>query len=79
MRFADGEYFVQQSLDRNGQVLLSDVSCPAPGNGPSSKGKGVLLGRGWRVDSVPTRPCTLPRALLPVLAGGDVTDAMRAR
>ncbi|MEN5264492.1 hypothetical protein [Stenotrophomonas sp. TWI587] len=79
MRFADGEYFVQQWLDRNGQVLLSDISCPAPGDGPPSKGKGVLLGRGWRVDSVPTRPCTLPAALLPVLAGGDVTDAMRDR
>ena len=79
MRFADGEYFVQQWLDRDGQVLLSDISCPAPANGPPSKGKGVLLGRGWRVDSVPTRPCKLPRALLPVLAGGDVTDAMRAR
>ncbi|NYF34912.1 hypothetical protein [Stenotrophomonas sp. JAI102] len=79
MRFADGEYFVQQWLDRNGQVLLSDISCPALGNGPPSKGKGVLLGRGWRVDSVPTRPCKLPRALLPVLAGGDVTDAMRVR
>lgn len=77
MRFAEGEYFVQQWLDRDGQVLLSDISCPAPGNGPPSKGKGILLGRGWRVDSVPTRPCTLPRALLPVLAGGDVTDAMR--
>ncbi len=79
MRFADGEYFVQQWLDRNGQVLLSDISCPAPGDGPPSKGKGVLLGRGWRVDSVPTRPCKLPAALLPVLAGGDVTDAMRDR
>jgi len=79
MRFADGEYFVQQWLDRSGQVLLSDISCPAPGDGPPSKGKGVLLGRGWRVDSVPTRPCKLPAALLPVLAGGDVTDAMRDR
>ncbi len=79
MHFPDGEYFVQQWLDRNGQVVLSDISCAAAGDQPPSKGPGVLLGRGWRVDTKPTRPCKLPGALVPVLAGGDVTDGMRPR
>lgn len=77
MQLADGPYFVQQWLDRNGQVLVSDISCPGPGDDVLARGAGVLLGKGWRVDSTPQQPCSLPNALMPVLQGGDVTPAMR--
>ncbi|WP_457319280.1 hypothetical protein [Stenotrophomonas sp. P5_B8] len=77
MQLVDGPYFVQQWLDRNGQVLVSDISCPAPGDEVLAGGAGVLLGKGWRVDSTPRQPCRLPDALMPVLRGGDVTPAMR--
>ena len=77
MQLPDGPYFVQQWLDRNGQVLVSDVSCPAPGDDVLARGAGVMLGMGWRQDSAPQQPCRLPDALMPVLQGGDTTPAMR--
>jgi len=77
MQLADGPYFVQQWLDRDGQVLVSDVSCPAPGDDVLARGAGVMLGKGWRQDSTPQQPCRLPNALMPVLQGGNVTPAMR--
>ncbi|WWW34464.1 hypothetical protein V8017_15685 [Stenotrophomonas rhizophila] len=77
MQLPDGPYFVQQWLDRNGQVLVSDVSCPAPGDDVLARGAGVMLGMGWRQDSTPQQPCRLPDALMPVLQGGDVAPAMR--
>ncbi len=77
MQLADGPYFVQQWLARDGQVLVSDVSCPAPGDDALARGAGVMLGKGWRQDSTPQQPCRLPDALMPVLQDGDVTPAMR--
>lgn len=77
MALADGPYFVQQWVDRQGQVLVSDVSCPAPGDDLLARGAGVLLGRDWRVDSAPRQPCRLPAALTPVLQGGDAMPAQK--
>ncbi|MEG2805188.1 hypothetical protein [Stenotrophomonas sp.] len=71
MPLPDGPYFVQQWVDRNGRVLVSDVSCPAAGADVLASGAGVLLGQGWRVDTTPAPPCRLPAALTPLLQGGD--------
>lgn len=76
MRIDGRRYFVQQWLDRDGKVVLSDVSCALPGDAPVSQGRGVLLGRDWRLDSTPAQACQLPKTLLEVLQGGDVGAAI---
>ncbi|WP_254657527.1 hypothetical protein [Stenotrophomonas maltophilia] len=59
-------YRLQQWLDRDGQVVVSAVHCRPQEGGPGD-GKGVLLGRGWRVDSDPKQPCRLPVAVMQAL------------
>lgn len=78
MRIDGRRYFVQQWLDREGRVLLSDVSCAPPGEDRGvSSGAGVLIGRDWRLDTTPASPCRLPAALMEIVRGGDATPLMR--
>ncbi|WP_340569778.1 hypothetical protein [Stenotrophomonas sp. G106K1] len=56
-------YGLRQWLGRDGEVLASAVHCTAEQRG-SEADSGVLLGRGWRVDSDPKRPCYVPAVVM---------------
>lgn len=56
-------YELRQWLGRDGQVLASTIHCTT-GQGGREDESAVLQGRGWRVDSDPTRPCQVPAAVM---------------
>ncbi|WP_240651080.1 hypothetical protein [Stenotrophomonas indicatrix] len=56
-------YGLRQWRGRNGEVLASAIHCTTEQRG-SEAGSGVLLGRDWRLDSNPTRPCQVPAAVM---------------
>ena len=59
----DTNYGVRQWLGADGQVLASAIHCSKEQRGGEGD-SGVLLGRGWRVDSDPKRPCQVPAVVM---------------